>query len=188
MRLNVSSEATTKLHEEKKRAEEERLKKLVAEADALQQKRKAKQEQQLAIRAGKRADYVMAKEAERILEHSCEDLETALDGVGSKANIKAVEDELARLVKKLKGSSKRYYKAKAEMDEAEIKIAQARGKLGELQAATDGSIVELKSQRLREAWDNSQRAWERIQKAIRKRLPPEGRDRALKKRAKGLLS
>jgi len=93
---------------------------------------------------------------------------------------------------------------KSQLHMAQTKLADAQQRLhkavdrhtmqtaivGDLQALLEDAlkptapgIVEERSQKLREAWTNSRAAWDKIQKAVFKKE----HDRALKKRAKGLL-
>jgi len=126
--LYMTSEVATELHQQKKNVIQKRMEERIALEEEKLDRRRAKQEQQLAKVAKKKALKRDAKDSERSLALACISLETA------------IEEE------------------------------------------ADDSIVELRSQRLRESWDNSRKAWALLSRTRRKE-----RDRHLRRRAKGLL-
>ena len=181
MILNMSSKVATDLHA---KAAATVIMKMKAKAEAEEtklQERRARQEQQLAIRAKKKATYRAAKDGEAAVILACAEYEAALAAkAASKKGVDTVNAEVSKAADAVGVMKERLAAAKDKLTRA-IKEQDA------VRQATDVTIVEQKSQKLREAWDNSRKAWDLIQKGIRKRPTPEGKDRALAKRVKGLI-
>ena len=180
--LQLSSKAATDLHAATGVAE-----RMAAKAHAEQERlnaRRAKQEQQLAMRANKRAALDEAIEADRLLEQSVSDLEE-LDKrrKGAKSEILKLQEKLIETRRLSALAEKERERATQRDRNLRDAVTRIEAQLSEEQTPVDGSIVELKSQRLREAWDNSRKAWDRLNKSAVK----ERRDRNLRRRAKGLL-
>jgi hypothetical protein len=177
----MKTEVATQLHSE---AAERVKAKMKAKAEAEEAKllaRRGKQEQLLAIRAAKKARYRAAKDAEAVVVTICDELEQT-----AKARL-AVSKDIAAVNAAVDSAAASVGVAKMRLAKAQEALEEAIKEQDKVRAATDVTIVEQKSQNLREAWGNSQAAWEKIQKGIRKRPAPEGKDRALAKRVKGLL-
>ena len=180
--LRLSSKAATDLHAATGVAE-----RMAAKAHAEQERlnaRRAKQEQQLAMRANKRAALDEAIEADRLLEQSVSDLEE-LDKrrKGAKSEILKLQEKLIETRRLSALAEKERERATQRDRNLRDAVTRIEAQLSEEQTPVDGSIVELKSQCLREAWDNSRKAWDRLNKSAVK----ERRDRNLRRRAKGLL-
>ena len=179
--LYMKHEVATQLHEEKKAKMKAKMKTKAEEEEAKLQSRRAKQEQQLAIRTKKKATYQAAKDSEAVMQVACKDLEAALTlKAASKKGVDVINAEVNKAANAVGVMKERLAAAKDKLTRA-IKEQDA------VRQATDATIVEQKSQKLRESWDNSRKAWDLIQKGIRKRPAPEGKDRALTKRVKDLL-
>lgn len=182
--LYISSDAATQLKQQKKAAEEEKLKQHIAKEEEKLQARRAKQEQQLAHRAAIKERRRQAHLSDDEVARCCEDLEQFYaKRQEAKKGIERLEEIADAKQKKVIEAEKELVKLTARVERLKIEASQATGAIGEAQAATDSSIERLKKQRLEEAWDRSQRAWDQVQRAVKKKE----RCRATKKRAKGLL-
>lgn len=179
--LYMKHDVATDLHETAKARLTAKMKAKTEEEEAKLQSRRAKQEQQLALRSKKKATYQTAKDSEAVVTTACVDLEAALAlKAASKKNVDAVNADVSK-------AADAVGVAKERLAAAKDKLTRAIQAQNTVRQATDVTIVEQKSQRLRETWDNSRKAWDLIQKGIRKRPAPEGKDRSLTKRVKGLL-
>lgn len=180
--LNIKTEVATKMHEDSKNAVIARMEAKIKEEDERIQARRAKQEQHLAARATKKATLQEAKDAEALADRCATDLEDILkERKDSKKKLESKKEAIKTLEQDIRYAQEAIAKAQEKHDALVDKLLAADANLKE--ATIDPSIVELKSQRLREAWDNSRTAWDRIQKSIRKKE----HNRGLKKRVKGLL-
>lgn len=183
-RLYMKHEVSTKLHEERKAREAEKMAARAAAEEIKMAARRGKREQQLARRVETRELYQAAKNSESRVADACEALEAAKDTcIGAKGKIETLKIQIQEAKQKAINAQARREAAIQKSRDADSKVSQLEKQLQETMIPTDDTIVEQHSQNLREAWDGSRKAWNRIQRAVFKK----DHDRALKKRAKGLL-
>lgn len=182
--LYMKHETATKLHEEAKAAEIERM---AAKAQQEQERinnHRGKQEQALAARAAKRLLEQDAKLCEQLLTEACKSLEDAQDArISARSDNVNLKSQLHMAQTKLADAQQRLHKAVDRHTMQTAIVGDLQALLEDALKPTAPGIVEERSQKLREAWTNSRAAWDKIQKAVFKKE----HDRALKKRAKGLL-
>jgi hypothetical protein len=179
--LNMPVKVATDLHSEAKAKLAAKMKAKIEAEEAKQVARRAEQEKQLAYRAEKKQVYQEAKAAEAAVAVACGEYEVA-----QKSRLGMAKD-MASVQAAVQLAAQKVVDIRKKLEHAQEKLETALKAEDEVRSSADATIVEQKSQNLREAWGNSQAAWDRIQKGIRKRPAPEGKDRALAKRVKGLL-
>jgi hypothetical protein len=182
--LNIKKDALAELEKQKAEAAKLQMAAKIKAEEERQIARRAKQEKHLAEKVARKNILAAAQGAEEELKYCCSELE-AVNEARSQAKKKIQrENEAVKLMRhEVAKALKAVEKSEQQRDLALGRLRNAEQFLQETKAATDDSIIEQRSQNLREAWDNSRAAWDRVNKAVKKKQ----QDRALKKRAKGLL-
>jgi len=182
--LYMTSEVATQLHEEKKQAERERLETRLKVDEERIISRRAKQEQQLAYRSGIKQNFTDAKHSEDLVSTHCTDLEEALRlKHDAKQKIEKAQEMVVIYERDVVKAEKNIQTAQKKLDDAVSHLLVSDQNLKSMETHVDISIINLKKRRLQDSFNKSDKAWDKVQKAIRKRR----RDRTLKKRAKTLL-
>lgn len=183
-KLYVSSQAATQLEQQRAQQEAERMAAKAKAEEVKQLARRAKQEQQLAIRSEKKALYNQAKEAERLVQHHAADYAAALElKTKAKKRIERAEEAVSMMVRAVTNAESEVKRSQKKLNDAVSRRDAAIRDLEEVKAPVDESILVLKKHRLKEAYEKANAAWDKVQKAIRKKE----RDRSLRRRVKGLL-
>lgn len=173
--LKMQRDLYKQLNDELHASDKERMKQKAEADEAKLQARRAKQEQVLAERSKKKQHLVTARASERAVNMACDDLEACISKM---PNLKRAEDEVRALNNKRKNIKQRLRKLESELKTTEQQLATAQQRLNSVKEQPD--IVTLKTARLKTLQTESDQAWDKVQKAVRKRE----RDRGTKRRAK----
>jgi len=181
LRLLIKKDALEKMKSGEVARAEAEMRAEIEKQEQLQISRRAKQEQVLAARAKKKAEKNEAKTADALLAARCSALEAALDArIGKKEVLAELERQKAVLQHKIQDAVARRRKAQAkEHDLSE----EYRTLVQRIEQTNKPDTGDEERELLKQAFDASEAAWANTHKAFRKKT----RDRALKKRAKGLL-
>jgi len=175
--IYIKTEAMTKLGAEAKERVSAKMQERIAAEEAKQIERRAKQEQQLAYRAQKKAALRDAQDADRVVANAALDIKEFLQQrKGAKTKAQTAAERVHKASKQIQNYANLLAQAQEELLEAQHEHQQTK-------QVADDSILQLKHERLRCAMAGANKRWEAVQKAVRKKE----RDRALKKQAKELL-
>lgn len=178
--VKITSEAVTKMHEEKKQAVADKMAARIKAEETKLIARRAAEEQRLAARSEKKTILHTAQSCEQRLLHFCTQLEEAV--VQKSKNRTTLET----LTQRRKAHNTKLATAMRHLQEAQKNFDLLNNSIKDIQHDIDTlPIKHLEPIRnnLHNALNQSEAAWDKVQKAIRKKT----KDRAIKKRAKDLL-